>query len=42
MKEQNYESTEQLLKKRFSGVKRDLKDPGYIKFEKREKVFYGL
>ncbi len=37
MKNTDYRNTEELLAKRFSGVKKDLKDPGYIAIEYREK-----
>ena len=46
MKKGDIKSTEELLEKRFSGVKRDINDPGYIeieyskkKKEKKESVF---
>ena len=37
MKINDYSETEKLLSKRFAGVKKDLKDPGYIDIEYREK-----
>ena len=37
MKKRDIKSTEELLEKRFSGVKRDINDPGYIEIEYNKK-----